>query len=139
MVKTKGLKLTWLKPFVKENEYEGIVLLPFPPQGMLAKRVLFVIPTATVTSFPNAMPPIINMPVVQRIATMDRTHVPIATMPLVDGTHMIPIEKGLKGEKMCVYSQGSQHANMTKEEVYHYNLEIDMFGPCGLDNRCLST
>lgn len=107
MVKTKGLKLTWLKPFVKENEYEGIVLLPFPPQGMLAKRVLFVIPTATVTSFPNAMPPIISMPVVQIIATMDRTHVvPIAIMPLVDGTHMIPIERVLRGEKnACTFTR----------------------------------
>jgi hypothetical protein len=119
MVKTKGLKLAWLKPSPKENEYEGIVLLPFPPQGMLAKRVLFVIPTTTLTSFPNAMPPIISMSVVQRIVAMDRTHVPIATMPLVDGTHMIPIERGLRGEKNARHSQGSQHANMTKEEVYH--------------------
>jgi hypothetical protein len=66
--------LVWPRPYAIENEYEGVVL-PLPPQGMLAKRALFVIPTIAMTSFPNAMPPIINILVVQEIVAMDRTHV----------------------------------------------------------------
>lgn len=130
MVKTKGLKLAWLKPYAKENEYEGIVLLPFPPQGMLAKRVLFVIPTATMTSFPNAMPPIISMPVVQIIATMDRTHVvPIAIMPLVDGTHMIPIERLLRGEKnACTFTRFTTCQYDKRRSLPHITLKLTCLG-----------
>jgi hypothetical protein len=71
---------------------------------------------------------------------MDRTHVvPIVVVPLVDGTHMIPIERGLRGKKNdCTFTRFIACQHDKRRNLPQITLKSTCLGSnVNLNNKCL--